>query len=341
MYANRKKSPLEEGYRWVCHLVIGLAVGVIAFYMTLMEEFLIKLKGKHIQFLLTHGVSVQYVYVYWVLFSMMCALLAAILTVYVGPGAMGSGVPEVMGLLNGVNYPKAIDISTLLVKIVGVELAVIGSLAVGKEGPLVHIGAIIGAIVPYIPFGLFESFRNDSDKRTFMAAGSSAGVSAAFGAPIGGALFTYEISKPNTFWSFSMLWRVFFTAAISTLTLGLLSEMHNGAPLSLNSSAVLKFGQISYFDTPMSDFVAAIGIGIICGLMGAFFIYVYAALGFFRKKYIDTKFKKVIEVVLFSATTASIFFWLSAACDVCYPEDPKIEFEDYFMFTCQPGDYNP
>jgi chloride channel 7 len=53
-----------------------------------------------------------------------------------------------------------------------------------------------------------------------MAAGSSAGVAAAFGAPIGGALFSYEISKPNTFWSFSMLWRVFFSAAVSTFMLG-------------------------------------------------------------------------------------------------------------------------
>lgn len=58
VYENRKKSPLEEGYRWICHLLIGFSVGVIAFYMTLMEEFLIKLKGKHIQFLLNHGVTV-------------------------------------------------------------------------------------------------------------------------------------------------------------------------------------------------------------------------------------------------------------------------------------------
>lgn len=285
--------------------------------------------------------TVQYVYVYWVSFSLLCALIAAILTVYVGPGAMGSGVPEVMGLLNGVRYPKALDVATLIVKIIGVEFAVISNLAVGKEGPLVHIGAIIGAMTPYIPFGIFESFRNDSDKRTFMAAGSSAGVSAAFGAPIGGALFTYEISKPNTFWTFSMLWRVFFSSAISTLTLGLLSEMHNGSPLSLNSSAVLKFGSISYFDTPMSDALVAIGVGIVCGFLGAFFIYVYAMMGFFRKKYINTKIKKVIEVVFFSAVSASIFFWLSAACDNCYPEDPKTEFEDYFVFTCETGFYNP
>lgn len=294
-------------------------VGVIAFCMTLVEEYLLEKKSEYTILLLNEDTSIAYAYFYWVSFSLICALIAVILTVYVGPGAMGSGVPEVMGLLNGVNYPKAIDISTLVVKIIGVEFAVIGNLAIGKEGPLVHIGAIIGAMTPYIPFSIFESFRNDMDKRTFMAAGSSAGVSAAFGAPIGGALFSYEISKPNTFWTFGMLWRVFFSSAISTLTLGLLSEMKSGAPLTLNSSAVLKFGKISYFDTPMTDLLVAIILGTICGLLGAFFIYVYAILGFFRKKFIDSKLKKVLEVVLFSMISASIFFWLSAACMDCNP----------------------
>ena len=35
-----------------------------------------------------------------------------------------------------------------------------------------------------------------------IAAGAACGISVAFGAPIGGALFAYEISKPNTFWTF-------------------------------------------------------------------------------------------------------------------------------------------
>ncbi len=48
-----------------------------------------------------------------------------------------------------------------------------------------------------------------------MAIGTAAGISANFGAPIGGALFAYEISKPSLFWTFSLHWRVFFGSAIS------------------------------------------------------------------------------------------------------------------------------
>lgn len=71
-------------------------------------------------------------------------LTAALLTVYVAPEAMGSGTAEVMGLLNGVNYPGAIGFKTLFVKCFGTTLAVCGGLCIGKEGPLVHIGANVG-----------------------------------------------------------------------------------------------------------------------------------------------------------------------------------------------------
>jgi len=81
-----------------------------------------------------------------------CALTATLLTVYVGPGANGSGVAEIMGILNGVNYKGVISMRTGFVKIVGVVLAVVGSLCVGKEGPLAHIGAVTAMVVIYLPF---------------------------------------------------------------------------------------------------------------------------------------------------------------------------------------------
>jgi len=83
-------------------------------------------------------------------------LLAVLLTVFVGPGASGSGVVEVMGLLNGVNYPDAIGFKTLFVKCVGLLFAITGGLCMGKEGPLVHIGAILGVVTCYLPFKSFS-----------------------------------------------------------------------------------------------------------------------------------------------------------------------------------------
>jgi H+/Cl- antiporter ClcA len=137
------------------------------------------------------------------------------LTAFQAPGATGSGNAELIAYLNGVNYPKLIGFNTLVVKILGVTFAVVGGLCVGKEGPLAHIGANVGAAIGYFPFPRFDYLRNDRNKRELIAAGCSAGVSAAFGAPIGGALFAYELSKPNDFWKFSVLWKSFFACSIA------------------------------------------------------------------------------------------------------------------------------
>lgn len=94
---------------------------------------------------------------------MLLVLIATIMTIWWGPGSAGSGVAEVVGYVNGVNYPLTIDIKTLITKIVGVTLAVAGGLAVGKEGPLAHIGANLGAAIVALPS--FEFCQNDYKKR--------------------------------------------------------------------------------------------------------------------------------------------------------------------------------
>jgi chloride channel 7 len=141
---------------------------------------------------------------------------AAALTIWIGPGAAGSGVTELMGYMNGINYPKFIGRRTFIIKTIGVALAVGAGLKIGKEGPLVHIGANLGVIIMYLPFGFTKFFRNDTDKRDLIAAGAGAGVSAAFGSPIGGTLFAYEISSPASFWNLKLLWKAYMCSAVAT-----------------------------------------------------------------------------------------------------------------------------
>lgn len=81
---------------------------------------------------------------------------------------------------------------TLMCKVIGVIFSVAGGLAVGKEGPMIHAGAVVAAGVSQgrsttlkRDFHLFQSFREDHEKRDFVSGGAAAGVSAAFGAPVG------------------------------------------------------------------------------------------------------------------------------------------------------------
>ena len=115
-----------------------------------------------------------------------------------------------------------------MVKIFALSLSVAAGLCVGKEGPLAHIGAVIGIAVIFLPFEFMKKFRNECSKREIACAGAAAGVSAAFGAPIGGTLFIYEISRPSTFWSFELTWKIFFCSSISTFILNILSCLRKG-----------------------------------------------------------------------------------------------------------------
>jgi chloride channel 3/4/5 len=63
-------------------------------------------------------------------------------------------------------------------------------MCLGKEGPFVHISTCAG----YLVSRLFPKYRNNGRKmREMLSVACSAGLSVAFGAPIGGVLFSYEV----------------------------------------------------------------------------------------------------------------------------------------------------
>ena len=203
-------------------------MGTIAFLLDLLVENLIKVRWTITEDVVRSTESPLIGLVVILGFSLVFSFIAMALTAYVAPAALGSGVAETMGILNGVKYPDFITLKALFVKFLGVAFAVSAGLTVGKEGPLIHIGAIVGSAIPYLPLGITKYFRNDFEKRKLLAVGVASGVSAAFGAPIGGALFAYELSKPNTFWSFSLTWKVFFASTIATFTLSLFKQLEDG-----------------------------------------------------------------------------------------------------------------
>lgn len=116
----------------------------------------------------------------------------SLMVAYIEPQAAGSGVPLVKCYLNGIKVPRIVRIKTLFVKVVGVITSVVGGLAGGKEGPMIHAGAVIAAGISQgksttfrQDFKVLKYFRDDHEKRDFVVGGASAGVAAAFGAPLG------------------------------------------------------------------------------------------------------------------------------------------------------------
>lgn len=125
-----------------------------------------------------------------ILGSALLALFAAMVTRQFIQ-AKGSGIPEVRASVSGFALPKHFCGQTLLGKISGLSLCVGSGLAVGKEGPMIHIGACWGSMLAgsISRLGGFTTALADTE---LICVGAAAGVSAAFGAPLAGVLFGVE-----------------------------------------------------------------------------------------------------------------------------------------------------
>lgn len=103
--------------------------------------------------------------------------------------AAGSGVAEVKVILSGFVLHGYLGLKTLVIKTFALILSVASGLSVGKEGPYVHIATCIGNI----SCRLFSKYnQNDGKRREMLSASAASGVGVAFGAPIGGVLFSLE-----------------------------------------------------------------------------------------------------------------------------------------------------
>lgn len=112
------------------------------------------------------------------------AVIAAWLVRKFSPYASGSGIPHVEAVLRGQASPAPFIL--LPVKFVGGCLAIGFGLALGREGPSVQMGAVLGHLCGRV-------FRSDwADCRVLIAAGAGAGLATAFNAPMAGAVFVLE-----------------------------------------------------------------------------------------------------------------------------------------------------
>lgn len=107
IFENRNEAQCDRLNRWVAHGLLGIATGTVAFCMATTEDYLTNKKSEVAQDMITEGRNWE-AYLYYTGFAVLCALVATLLTVYIGPGANGSGVAEIMGILNGVNYKGVI-----------------------------------------------------------------------------------------------------------------------------------------------------------------------------------------------------------------------------------------
>ncbi|RKP26431.1 chloride channel [Syncephalis pseudoplumigaleata] len=178
--------------------------------------------------------------------------------------AAGSGIPEVKTILSGFVIRGFLGIQTLWVKVVSLTLAVAAGLSIGRQGPLVHIACCVGNVA----CRLFKKYnKNEGKRREILSASAAAGVAVAFGAPIGGVLFSLE--EVSYYFPSKTMWRSFFCALTAAFTLKVINPWQTGKMVLF---------QVTYDrDWHNYDLIVFVLLGLCGGLYGGLFIRMFKA----------------------------------------------------------------
>lgn len=238
----------------------------------------------------------------WVLSGVVLSLAAEFCCIAISPESKGSGIAEMKSILSGVILTKFLSLRALFAKFFGLIFAIGGGLSFGKEGPFVHLAAIVTHQLSSTV--VFKSIcQIPGMRRQLLSAAVGAGVTSTFGAPLGGALFSIEVT--STYFTVSSLWKTFWCTAITYLCF---SAFHSLKLVHLFDYTALP----RFYLSPMLIFF--ILLGILTGILSALFVYVAAAFMLFLRT--RTRFSKyymgnykitVIITVISSILTFKVF----------------------------------
>ncbi|CAD5227587.1 unnamed protein product [Bursaphelenchus xylophilus] len=264
---------------WVVVILLGCGM---AFCSIALDAIVDLLSSNHISLmkqlfiydgLLPHFLSV----VCWAAYMVILVTCSALFAHYVAPQAIGSGIPEMKTILRGVVLKEYLTFRTFISKFVGLTLALASGLPIGKEGPFVHIASIVANILSRLVQTIDPIYANESRHTEMLAAGCAVGVACVFSAPVGGVLFSIEVT--SSYFAIRNYWRGFLAAACAASVFRLTKVL-----LRPEEKLVAVFQ--TYF--PQEAFVSEellifAFMGVICGVFSAIFIMLHRNLVLFLR----------------------------------------------------------
>jgi H+/Cl- antiporter ClcA len=226
----------------------GIGVGILAGFITVLYRYILQN--------LDVGINNIYRVIHqniililpWTILLVLIGIVVGIM-VKKGPIISGSGIPQVEGVLLRkleMNWWKVI-----IGKFVGGILAIGTGLSLGREGPSVQIGAAVGQ-------GFAKVFKRVKiEEKYLITSGASAGLAAAFNAPLAGAMFALEEVHKN----FSPL------VLLSGLSAALSSDFIASSFFGLKPILNLKNLEV----IPLQLYGFVVVLGIIIGVAGVVF----------------------------------------------------------------------
>ena len=198
------------------------------------------------------------------------------------PDASGSGIPQVKGVILGAIRMNWLRI--LWVKVIGGIVGIGLGLSLGREGPSIQIGAVTAQ-------GLSRNLgRTRMEERYLITAGASAGLAAAFNAPLAGVIFALEELHRN--FSGVVLAPAMAAALLATMV----------CRVVFGREPIFHFGILPPF--PLRYMWMVVVLGIIVGIAGIIFnkgllnVNRFYDLKIFRNGYMKIAFALIVAGIL-------------------------------------------
>ncbi|XP_069777641.1 chloride channel protein C-like isoform X2 [Narcine bancroftii] len=333
---------------WFMMGLTGIAVGMLGFFVFQAIDIINKLKWN----LVLHYIQNSQFFLTWIYIvgiGVLMVTLSSGMVLFLCPLGMPSGLPEVIGFLNGASVQYIFHIRTLIGTLVSCVLAVASGLFCGPEGPMIHMGSILGSCLSQfksdtfgVRFPFFTRFQNCANRRNFITAGAGAGIASVFRAPVGGLLFTFE--EMATFWDIKLAWQTFFCCLMAAFTTDLLSSSFHGFTYQghfgfFKAEESILFGVKYLFDMSVLVFIPTIILGIIGGLLGALFISMNMRVNQFRidlfnliKDPLIHKISKLLEAILILVVTITATVYIPSLFP-CTPRSPYLHDENRSLYS--------
>ncbi|CAH1239889.1 CLCN2 [Branchiostoma lanceolatum] len=265
------------GEDWIFLLLLGVSMALLSFAV---DFTIAKCQKAHYWLYMELSQYPLLQYLAWVMFPVIFISFSAGFTHIVSANAIGSGIPEMKTILRGVVLKEYLSFRTLIAKIIGLITALGSGLPLGKEGPFVHIASMVAQLLSKLVTSFRGIYENESRNSEMLAAACAVGVSCNFAAPIGGVLFSIEVT--STYFAVRNYWRGFFSAVCGAFIFRLLA-VWNREEETITALFKTQFRVDYPFD--VQELLAFAVIGIVCGFGGALFVYFHRQVVYFNRKH--------------------------------------------------------
>uniref|UniRef100_A0A3P8SE11 Chloride channel protein 2 n=1 Tax=Amphiprion percula TaxID=161767 RepID=A0A3P8SE11_AMPPE len=254
------------GEDWIFLILLGLLMALVSWVMDYAIAFCQEAQ-KWMYGGLDSNMLLQYIA--WVTYPVVLITFSAGFTQILAPQAVGSGIPEMKTILRGVVLKEYLTFKTFVAKVIGLTCALGSGMPLGKEGPFVHVASLCAALLSKFMAALFGGiYMNELRNTEMLSAACAVGVGCCFAAPIGGVLFSIEVT--STFFAVRNYWRGFFAATFSAFIFRVLA-VWNQEEETITALFKTRFRLDFPFD--LQELPAFAILGIACGFGGALFVY--------------------------------------------------------------------